>query len=143
MVKDRTRFKGNCTANACRWGDYSAATPDPVNPGVVWGSNQLAGQWIFGFAQWTTQNFAIRTGVMINSVVPNSGPTAGGTLVVITGWGFTGATNVSFGAAVPAIFTVNSDSQITAIVPAGATTAPITLTTPGGKGQSKTSFTVT
>ena len=57
-----TAFQGNCTANACRWGDYSAATPDPVNPGVVWGSNQLAGQWIFGFAQWTTQNFAITTG---------------------------------------------------------------------------------
>ncbi len=57
-----TAFQGNCTANPCRWGDYSGATPDPVNPGVVWGSNQVAGSAIFGFAQWETQNYAISTG---------------------------------------------------------------------------------
>src|SRR5205807_469404 len=107
-----------------------------------WGSNQLSGPVNAGSAQWTTQNFAIRTGVMINSVVPNSGPTAGGTLVVITGWGFTGATNVSFGAAVPAIFSVNSDSQITAtsqalalggnVAPGGSATVSFTMTAPLG-----------
>jgi hypothetical protein len=57
-----TLFSGNCTANPCRWGDYSGATPDPVNPGVVWGSNQLVGPEVFGLAQWTTQNYAITTG---------------------------------------------------------------------------------
>ena len=57
-----TAFQDNCTVNPCRWGDYSGATPDPANPGVVWGSNQLVGPWIFGFAQWQTQNFAITTG---------------------------------------------------------------------------------
>src|ERR1700693_1739681 len=57
-----TLFQGNCTANPCRWGDYSGATPDPINPGVVWGSNQLIGPAFFGFAQWTTQNYAITTG---------------------------------------------------------------------------------
>ncbi|HXL17263.1 MAG TPA: hypothetical protein VN961_07060, partial [Streptosporangiaceae bacterium] len=57
-----TLFQGNCTANPCRWGDYSGATPDPLNPGVVWGSNQLSGAGFFGFAQWTTQNYAITTG---------------------------------------------------------------------------------
>ena len=46
----------------CRWGDYSGATPDPINAGVVWGSNMINGQSIFGFPQWTTQNFAIATG---------------------------------------------------------------------------------
>src|SRR5260370_9640947 len=56
-----TAFQGNCTSNPCRWGDYSGATPDPVNPGVVWGSNQITGPAIFGFAQWETQNFAIST----------------------------------------------------------------------------------
>jgi fibronectin type 3 domain-containing protein len=46
----------------CRWGDYAGATPDPVNAGVVWGSNQVTGAcyvlcgW---FAQWTTRNFAV------------------------------------------------------------------------------------
>jgi hypothetical protein len=57
-----TLFQGNCTTNPCRWGDYSGASPDPSNAGVVWGSNQLAGPAFFGFAQWTTQNFAISTG---------------------------------------------------------------------------------
>jgi phosphodiesterase/alkaline phosphatase D-like protein len=57
-----TLFQGNCTANPCRWGDYSGATPDPLNPGVVWGSNQIVGPGIFGLAQWTTQNYAITTG---------------------------------------------------------------------------------
>jgi hypothetical protein len=56
-------FSGNCAPNPCRWGDYSGATPDPVNAGVVWGSNQLTGPVFpfFNLAQWTTQNFAIST----------------------------------------------------------------------------------
>ncbi len=57
-----TLFQGNCTSNPCRWGDYSGATPDPLNPGVVWGSNQIDGPTFFGYAQWQTQNFAITTG---------------------------------------------------------------------------------
>src|SRR3989442_2918061 len=57
-----TAFQGTCTANPCRWGDYSGATPDPSAAGVVWGSNQLIGPGFFGFAQWTTQNFAVSTG---------------------------------------------------------------------------------
>src|SRR6266852_487181 len=56
-------FQGNCSPT-CRWGDYSGATPDPANAGVVWGSNQLSGPVFFGFAQWTTQNFAVSTGAV-------------------------------------------------------------------------------
>src|ERR1700674_1373711 len=55
-------FQGNCTSAPCRWGDYSGASPDPNSAGVVWGSNQLMGPVFLGFAQWTTQNFAITTG---------------------------------------------------------------------------------
>jgi hypothetical protein len=54
-------FQGNCNPNPCRWGDYSGATPDLNNSHVVWGSNQVAGPPFFGFAQWTTQNFAVST----------------------------------------------------------------------------------
>ncbi|HSS61358.1 MAG TPA: fibronectin type III domain-containing protein [Candidatus Limnocylindrales bacterium] len=56
-----TLFQGNCSPNPCRWGDYSGATPDPLNPGVVWGSNQIDGPAVFGLGQWSTQNFAITT----------------------------------------------------------------------------------
>jgi len=67
----------------CRWGDYSGATPDPINPGVVWGSNMINGQSIFGFPQWTTQNFAIATGATASpdfslSVSPASQTVAAG-----------------------------------------------------------------
>jgi len=45
----------------CRWGDYSGASPDPLNAGVVWGTNQVNGFSFFGFPQWTTQNYAVTT----------------------------------------------------------------------------------
>ena len=58
---EEAAFQTNCNPNPCRWGDYSGATPDPVNSHVVWGSNQITGPVFFGYAQWTTQNFAIST----------------------------------------------------------------------------------
>jgi hypothetical protein len=45
----------------CRWGDYSGASPDPVNTGVVWGSNQTTDSSLFGFPNWSTWNFALAT----------------------------------------------------------------------------------
>lgn len=56
-----TLFQGNCTPNPCRWGDYSGAAPDPLNPGVVFGASQVTGPSILGLAQWQTQIFAITT----------------------------------------------------------------------------------
>jgi uncharacterized repeat protein (TIGR03803 family) len=76
----------------------------------------------------------------ITSFTPASGPV--GTSVMITGIGLMGTTSVTFNGAA-AVFTVNSDTQITATVPAGATTGKIAVTTPGGSATSATSFTVT
>ncbi|MFR9750049.1 IPT/TIG domain-containing protein [Nocardia sp. 004] len=56
----------------------------------------------------------------ITTLFPTSGPEAGGTVVIITGTGFTGATAVTFGAAPAAGFTVDSDTQITATAPPGS-----------------------
>jgi hypothetical protein len=67
----------------------------------------------------------------VSSVAPSSGPAAGGTSVMITGTNFTGAGAVNFGNAA-AIFTFNSDTQITAISPAGTGLADVTVTTVGG-----------
>ncbi|MEW6060026.1 MAG: S8 family serine peptidase [Actinomycetota bacterium] len=77
--------------------------------------------------------------VTITSFTPGSGPV--GTVVVITGTSFTGATVVSFNL-VPASFTVDSDTQITATVPVGATTGSVMVTTPAGTGISAMQFTV-
>ena len=43
----------------CRWGDYAGASPDPNNPGVVWGTGEWSGPSTFGFPGWGTQNFAL------------------------------------------------------------------------------------
>lgn len=66
------------------------------------------------------------------SVTPPSGPTSGGAVVTLTGTGFATTTSVNFGASAAA-FTVLSDSQITASVPAGPA-GPVTVqvTTVGG-----------
>ncbi|MFI9412935.1 IPT/TIG domain-containing protein [Nocardia gamkensis] len=66
------------------------------------------------------------------SVTPNTGPVTGGTAVTITGTGFTGATGVFFGFLPAVSFTVNSDTQITAITPVGFGPVPVTVTGPGG-----------
>lgn len=52
--------------------------------------------------------------------------------MVITGVGFMGATDVGFGATSAANMTVDSDTQITATIPAGTGTVDITVTTPVG-----------
>ena len=73
----------------------------------------------------------------INSVAPGGGVLAGGTTVVLTGYAFTGATLVKFGASNATSFTVNSATQITAVTPAGSLgQVDITVTTPLGTNSS-------
>jgi hypothetical protein len=59
--------------------------------------------------------------------------------VIIAGRNLGGATAVRFGGTA-ASFTVLTPASIQAMVPAGATTAPISVTTPFGTGTSNTSF---
>lgn len=70
-------------------------------------------------------------------------PTIGatGTNVIIRGTNFTTATAVTFDG-VSAAFIVNSNSQITAIVPANDNTGFISVTTPGGTAISTNDFVV-
>lgn len=65
---------------------------------------------------------------------------APGDTVVITGYAFNGATGVAFNG-VSASYTVNSNTQITATVPSGATTGTITVTNAYGTGTGP-SFTI-
>ncbi|MGW3041755.1 IPT/TIG domain-containing protein, partial [Kitasatospora sp. NPDC001159] len=67
---------------------------------------------------------------VIGSVSPVSG--AAGLVVTLTGSGFSGVTAVRFGGVAASSFTVVSDKQITATVPAGSGTVQVTVTTPGG-----------
>jgi hypothetical protein len=75
---------------------------------------------------------------VVTSISPTSGPV--GTSVTVTGSGFTGATAVAFGT-VAASYTLDSDTQITVVVPAGApASSKIRVTSPGGVGLSTTPF---
>jgi C1A family cysteine protease len=65
-----------------------------------------------------------------------------GTVVTLTGSGFTGATGVGFGGTAAAAFAVVSDTQATATVPANAATGPVTLAVPSGTLASTGYFTV-
>ena len=76
----------------------------------------------------------------ISSFSPASGPV--GISVVLTGSGLTNASAVKFNDTAASTFTVNSDTQLTATVPTGATTGTIAVTTPGGTAVSANSFTV-
>jgi phospholipase C len=69
---------------------------------------------------------------VLTGIVPNSGSVLGGTSVVITGADFTGATAVSFGGVPATSFSVDSNSQVTAVSPPGSGTADITVTAAGG-----------
>jgi uncharacterized repeat protein (TIGR03803 family) len=88
-----------------------------------------------------TSNKTFRVVPQITSFSPTSGPVS--TSVVITGESFIGVIDVHFGNVKVTSFTVDSDTQITATVPAGAETGKISVCTAGGSGDSATSFTVT
>jgi hypothetical protein len=68
----------------------------------------------------------------VTRISPVNGPVAGGTVVTITGTGFTSASTVTFGT-VAASVTYNSATRLTATSPAaGAGTVDVRVTTPSG-----------
>ncbi len=77
----------------------------------------------------------------LNSFSPASGPV--GTRVTINGSGYGGATTVRFNGTASTTVNLLSAAQLTAKVPAGATTGPITISTAGGTATSATPYLVT
>jgi hypothetical protein len=66
IVLARSVSSDRCSVDpgeACVWGDYAAATPDPRRRRLVWGSNELVGSrkhpGPLG-TYWRTRNFALR-----------------------------------------------------------------------------------
>jgi hypothetical protein len=88
----------------------------------------------------STGTFTVIQTPVVSSFTPTFGPV--NTVVYITGSNFTGTTLVKFGTTSQPNFNVDSDTQITTTVPAGAKTGKITLTNPAGSGLSSASFVV-
>jgi hypothetical protein len=111
--------------------DMTAVVPEGVTTGPVTVTTPSGS---------LTSNKPFRVPPAILSFSPSSGPV--GTHVTLTGTGLMLTTFVRF-AGTSATFTVNSDTQVTATVPAGAKTGGIQLTTLGGQVYSQGTFTVT
>ncbi|MFT5105082.1 MAG: subtilisin-like proprotein convertase family protein [Pseudoalteromonas tetraodonis] len=77
---------------------------------------------------------------VITDFSPASAPF--GASVVITGERFANATSVRFGSGLADLFSVNSDSQISAVVPASATAGKVQVTTASGTAISTADFSV-
>ncbi|MBO2008240.1 IPT/TIG domain-containing protein [Hymenobacter negativus] len=83
--------------------------------------------------------FSLLPAPVITGYGPSLGPV--GTSVMITGNYFVSVTQVTFNG-MSASFVVNSSTQLTATVPAGATTGPLGVTTGSGTGVTTSVFTV-
>jgi uncharacterized protein (TIGR03437 family) len=88
-------------------------------------------------------------GIIVNPppcpAIASFSPTSGsaGATIAIAGANFTGVNSVKFANNIAATFTINSDMQITATVPNGAVTGPITISKPGCPDvQSNANFTI-
>ena len=77
----------------------------------------------------------------VSSVSPNSGSTAGGTAVTITGTNFAAGAAVTFGGAAATNVVVVSSTTITATTPAGSGTVTVTVTVSGQSGSLTSGFT--
>jgi hypothetical protein len=130
LASGLTSYMGGTTS---RWGDYSAAAPDPSNPSDVWvtaeyqASATIAGNW--GTA---TGRLAIQPS--ITALSPDFGPPAGGTSVTITGSHFQSGAAVSFGSNAATNVAVISGLQITATTPAASAVAPVDVTVSNADG---------
>ena len=89
-----------------------------------------------------TENFTYVAAPTVTSILPTTGPTAGGTSVTLTGTNLTGATAVDFGSTPGTIASGGTDTSITATSPPGsAGPVNVTVTTAGGTDTQTNTYT--
>jgi uncharacterized repeat protein (TIGR03803 family) len=124
-----------CVQSGCTDGEYPRAGLVQATNGVFYGTTTSGGaNGLYG----TVFSLSMGLGPFVKTL-PAAGPV--GSIVRILGTDLTGATGVSFnGTAAP--FTVISNSEIAAKVPAGATSGTIRVITPSGTLSSNVPFPV-
>ena len=107
---------------------YDTSVSAPVQPTAKQSPAGVSGAVAVLISASTTTS----TTPTVAAVSPDSGPTAGGTSVAITGTNFTGVTAVTFGSTAATGFVVNSTTSITVPAPAAAAgTVNVTVTASG------------
>lgn len=110
---------------------YGFIFPPPFDAATVAPSGTVAGKEIL-------LNAEVQPAPAIASIAPDSGPVTGGTAVTITGTNLTAASAVKFGSTSATGFTVDSETQITAIAPPSTKVGSVDVTVTTLAGTSPT-----
>lgn len=120
------------------WGIATSNNPAADVPAVL----ALPGSWKYDSnPSGGTQRLYVRkdqwgsllAAPVVESIVPNTGPQAGGTAVSLLGEGLIGSTGVTFGGTAGTAFSVVNDSQVNVTTPAKAAGAVnVVLANPRG-----------
>jgi hypothetical protein len=110
-----------------------------ANDGKLYGTSENGGPGGVG-AVWTWDLGLPKPLPAVRGTLPSSG--AVGASIIVYGHSVLGATGVSFNGVPAQAFRNIGNDYISATVPQGATTGPVTVTTPNGSATSPGSFTV-
>ncbi len=133
-------FPATSPTNSDTWWELEEAGDGEVQVEMYWKTEVAAIATITSLSEGQLSLDArSTTSPVINSFSPTAG--GSGTSVDIQGANFTGVTSVAF-SGTPAEFSFESSDEISATVPSGATSGPITVTTPAGTATSAGTFTV-
>ncbi|MBT9546285.1 MAG: IPT/TIG domain-containing protein [Candidatus Sericytochromatia bacterium] len=143
-----TGFNNTAANNTVKFGTTTS--------NIRFASNTSITCYVPSFPLGSTLDVTVTTGGQTNSGIHNVsivpgldhlsnayGLPAGGYQIILTGTYLTGATSVKFGSTNATSFTVNSDTQITATVPAGTGAQNVIVSTPGGDTPADRPFTYT
>jgi uncharacterized repeat protein (TIGR03803 family) len=134
-----TTFYSFCAQSGCTDGSYPNALMEATN-GKLYGTTQFGGIGTKCFSVGCGTVFSVSAGLS-PFVKPQPATGIAGASIEILGTNLTGASSVTFNGT-PAIFNVNSPSEITATVPTGATTGTVQVVTPSATLSSNVPFQV-
>jgi hypothetical protein len=124
-----------------RWGDYSAAVPDPVLPGNIWvtAEDSLA---TTPDRSWGTATTEVSEPPQVASLSPFTGPATGGQSVTITGSFFEPGATVNFGGNfATSVVVAPGGNSLTATTPSSASTGSVFVTVSNPDGKAATLLT--
>jgi hypothetical protein len=110
-----------------------AGSPYPIVPSAATGGTFAPTNYTIYYTNGLLTVLPVGTPPTISSVLPEAGPTNGGTIVTIAGTGFENGAGVTFGSLAAASVTVESSTNLTAVTPASLSgTVSVIVNNPDG-----------